>query len=48
MKQHKNYVDNLHLHQETFHQNLTCSRRLILLNLKLNKLKKTLHLHIFD
>ena len=40
MKQHKNYVDNLRLHQETFHQNLVCSRRLILLNLQLFQMEK--------
>ena len=37
MKQHKNHVDNLHQHQETFHENLLCSRRLVLLTLTILK-----------
>ena len=40
MKQCKNHADNLNLQQETFHQNLACSRILILLNLKLFKMEK--------
>ena len=45
MKQHKNHVDNLHQHQETFHENLVCSRRLVLLTLTI---LKSLHVKYYS